>query len=484
MKVLVIGNDGATHAVAWKLSQSPAVRDLYSAPGNYGTNLVGANLDLPVSAPEELAAWAKEQQIDLTVVTSSTALAYGVVDAFRELDLRIVGPSRAAARLGTSRIWAREFLARHYVPAVPAIVCTEIGEAASYVRGLPPEAFPLLLTTETSHDRPSTAHAAPVLALDAETALATVQRVLAPDRHGTVPQIVIETYADDFSLSLLAITDGVTTLPFGAAHCYRRAFDADQGPLVAGMGAYSPVPSIDDEQIERGMDRIIRPILAGLAAEGLGYRGILSVEVALGSSGMQVRDIHTTFGDLEAQVLLPRFEDDLYIALDAAFDAALGELRPFRWSQNVTCGMVLASEGYPGEFETGYGVLGAGDIPSGTQVFHLNTRNPYRRSAAAGVSPKLERASRGAIGRGFSSWFMPSRGRSRKVDAQASQASGDPYSQIITAGGPVLMVVGSGRTLAEARTAAYRGLEPIAFTGCWARQDIGVLDQGVPEART
>jgi phosphoribosylamine--glycine ligase len=271
---------------------------------------------------------------------------------------------------------------------------------------------------------------------------------------------------------VLAIGDGVTVLPIGAAHVDRRAFDGDLGPLVYGMGAFSPAPEFDDALQGRVLDRVLRPIFQGLAAEGIGYIGFLCVDLDLGSSTLHVRDIRTTPAGLEAQVVLPRWEDDLYVVLDAALDAALAELRTFRWRPGVTCGVVVASEGYPGEFETGYGVLGVGDVPSGTEVFHINTRVPSRKGKDQ-VAPKIERASRNTFARGFSSWFVPARGRARRVDTEATQASGDPYSQLITSGGPVLAVVGNGRTLAEARAAAYRGVEAIAFTGCWSRHDIG-----------
>jgi phosphoribosylamine--glycine ligase len=460
--------------VAWKLAQSPAVRGLYTAPGNYGSNLVGANVAIAETDPEALADWAKAEAIDLTVVVAPVAAAYGVVDAFKQRELRIVGPSQAASQIETSRSWAKQFMARHAIPSAPARWFEDAGATAEHVRNVPLDDFPLLLTAERDAEPSS------VLVDDRDSALVQVQRLFSPSPFTPrTRRIVVEPYPRSTPLSVLAIGDGATVLPIGAAQVDRHAFDGGTGPLVEGMGAYSPVLGVDDAQLERVLDRVIRPIFSGIAAEGVGYTGVLCVEVAIGSSSMEVRDIRTVLGGLEAQVLLPRWEDDLYIVLDAAADAALADLRPFRWRPTVTCGVVVASEGYPGEFETGYGVLGFGDMPSGAQVFHLNTRTPQRRGAAQ-VTPKIERAARGNLSRGFSSWFMPSRGRARKVDAQASQASGDPYSQVITSGGPVLTVVGSGRTLAEARAAAYRGVDAIAFTGCWSRHDIGLEGQPPP----
>jgi phosphoribosylamine---glycine ligase len=474
MKALVIGSNGCAHALAWKLAQSPGVTALYSAPGNYGTNLVCANVAIPATEVDALAAWAKEQAIDLTVVASAAAAAYGVVDAFREQELRIVGPIQAAARLQTSRAWAKAFMSRHDIPTAPSHVVANIEEATRYLHGLQPETFPLLLTADGPIDGAEVA-----LASDHETALIAARRILAPARHGPAPQLVIEAYPDGFALSVQALSDGVTTSPIGAVRSYRRAFDGDQGPITPGMGAYTPVPGADDAVIDRVMDRVIRPVIVGMAAEGTPFTGVLCAEVVLGSSDLQTREVWLGFGDIEAQVQLPRWEDDLYVVLDALLDTDLGALRPFRWSQTGTCGVVLASEGYPGEYETGYGVLGLGEVSSGIQIFHINTRDPYQRGSQI-VTPKQERVSRSGLGRGLSSWLIPARGRSRGVDSQAARASGDPYSRVITAGGPVLTVVGRGRTLAEARAAAYHGLEPIVFTGSWSRHDIGALDPGDP----
>lgn len=474
MKALVIGGDGSAHPLAWKLAQSPAVGQLFSAPGNYGTNLVGSNVAIEVGDLDALATWAGETAIDLTVVASPAALAYGVVDVFRERGLRIVGPVGAAARLQTSRAWGREFLARHGVPTGLFASFTDLDAAIGHLRDLESGRFPLLLTAD---DRLGSGER--VLVPDRESALLAARRLLTPTGRRRIDPLVIEPYPGGFALSVLAVTDGTTTLPLGVVHPYRAAFDGDAGPLTAGMGAYSPVPGVDEALIDQVMESAIRPIIDGLASEGMPLIGVLCVEVALQRSGLQVREVDLACGALEAQVLLPRWEDDLYIVLDAAIDGALGELRPFRWNAAYSCGVVVASEGYPGEIETGYGVTGLGDLPSAAQSFHINTRNPYQKPSGT-VLPKLERAPRGGFTRGLSSWIVPSRGRARGVDAQASRATGDPYSQVVTSGGPVLSVVARGRSLAEASDLAYRASDAIEFTGCWSRRDIGRLDAAWP----
>ena len=463
MKALIIGDEGATHAVAWKLAQSPAATTIFSAPGNYGTNLIGANLAISPTDPEALAAWAKEQEISLTAVVSPLAMAYGVVDAFRARGLRAFGPTRAAARLVTSRAWAKGLLARHGIATAPAYLFASPEEAALYVEGLRPEAFPLLLTPEEPIGSGRTR-----LAGDQSSALFILGMLSA--QRGPTTRMLVESYRPGPSVSLLVVADGVTTLPIGVAHVERRAYDGEQGPLTEGMGAYAPVPGLDPGFAARALDRVVRPLLAAMDAEDAPFSGILSLD--LDPDSLEVLSIGPGLGDLAAQVLLPLWEDDLYIAMDAAIDRELAALRPFRFSQSSACAVVAASEGYPGESETGYGILGLGEVGSGAQVFHIGSRNPYRRETEL-LIPKQERDARSGLARGFSSWIMPSRGRSKQVDSQASRAGGDPYSRVVTGGGRVLAVVGKGRTPAEARATAYRGIEAISFTGAWARRDIG-----------
>ena len=463
MKALIIGDEGPTHAVAWKLAQSPAATTIFSAPGNYGTNLVGANLAIPPTDPEALAAWAKEQEISLTAVASPLAMAYGVVDAFRARGLRVFGPTQAAARLVTSRSWAKGLLARHGIASAPAHLFASPQEAARHIQALPPDAFPLLLTPEEP-----TGSGRARLAGDQQAVLSLLD-VLSVQRGPSIPMLV-ESHRPGPSVTLLVVADGVTILPIGTARVERRAYDGDDGPLTEGMGAYAPVPGLDPDFGARALDRVVRPLLTAMEAEGAPFSGILSLD--LDPASLEVLDIGPGLGDLAAQVLLPLWEDDLYIVMDAAIDRELAELRPFRFGQSSACAVVGASEGYPGPSETGYGILGLGEVGSGAQVFHIGSRNPYRRETDL-LIPKQERDARSGLARGFSSWIMPSRGRSKQVDSQASRAGGDPYSRVVTGGGRVLAVVGKGRTLAEARAAAYKGIEAVSFTGAWARRDIG-----------
>jgi phosphoribosylamine--glycine ligase len=203
---------------------------------------------------------------------------------------------------------------------------------------------------------------------------------------------------------------------------------------------------------------------------------VLTADLMLTPAGPRLVGFRTRFAEPEVTALLPRWEDDLYVILDAAADTALGELAPLRWSGDAVCSVVLASAGYPDAYETGYGVLGLGDVGHGALAFHNHTRDPYHKPEYLLVEKIDLSARKVSRGMGFGSWLWPSRDRGKRLDRQATRAAGDPYSQIVTSGGRVLMVVGRGRSLAEARAAAYRAAESVVFTGRTYRDDIGAAD--------
>jgi phosphoribosylamine---glycine ligase len=465
VKALVIGSGGAEHALVRKLAESPAVTTAYTAYGNYGTHLIGVNVNIPPTDPEALAAWAAENAIDLTIANDPTALAYGVVDVFRERGLRILGATRAEARLETSKIWAKAFLVRHAVPTPSARDFTDPDEAAGY---LATAAYPVVIKI----DRPG-ADQNVWLAPDREAAQAIVRRLLAPTRRGPAETVLIEDYVDGRELTILALADGQTTLVLGTAFTYTQLGAADRIVITTGMGAISPA-KITESETEDILYRIIRPILAALAEEGTPYCGPTSVRVSLTRAGPVVLSLRMRFGDPEAQVILPRLQDDLYIMADAAIDGALHDLAAPKISGDIACGVVVASAGFPDHYETGYGILGFAESGNAATIFHCGTRDPYQRPGEL-ITPAFDRTSTGRIGRagGLSSWLIPSRGRSKQIDTQAQRVSRDPYSQVVTSAGRVLTVVGQGKTLLEARRNAYRIAERVSFTGCWSRADVG-----------
>jgi len=422
MKVLVIGQGGREHALAWKLAQSPAVQEIFTAPGNAGTALAGTNIDLPVTASEELADWAADAVIDLTVVGPEAALAAGVVDAFRTRGLRVFGPTRAAARLETSKAWAKDFMVRRHIPTARHREFEQTGEANAYLHSLGSEEYPVVIKVDGLASGKGV-----TIAADQRTALDAVQAGLG--EPGGAARIVIEQFLRGFEVSFLAISDGRHARPLACAHDYKHAHDGDQGPMTGGMGAYSPL-GIEDRLTDEVMATVINPAIQGMAAEGTPYEGILYAGLMLTAEGPIVLEFNARFGDPETQVLLPRWKDDMYAVLVAATAGRLPDLPPFSWDAAATCGVVLASAGYPGAPVIGLPIEGLSPSAPEVLIFHGGTRRNPRTN------------------------------------------------DVCSSGGRVLTVVGRGATVAEARTIAYERAGHIRFEGCWRRNDIGSEEPG------
>jgi phosphoribosylamine---glycine ligase len=465
VKALVIGSGGAEHALTRKLAESPAATTVYTAFGNYGTHLVGVNVNIPPTDPEALAAWAAENTIDLTIANDPTALEYGIVDLFRERGLRVLGATRAEARLEIDKIWAKAFLVRHTIPTPPARDFTDPDQAAHYLASA---TYPLVIKT----DQPGAEENVWVVS-DRDVAQTTAARLLNRGRRGPGRTILVEDFVDGREVTVSALADGQTTRVLGTAFTYTQLGTAGQVVVTTGLGAISPA-QVTESETEEILYRVIRPILAALAEEGTPYCGPISARVILSRSGPVVLSIRMRFSDPEAQVILPRVQDDLYIMIDAAIDGALHDLAAPKVSVDVACGVVIASAGFPDQYETGYGILGFGESGNSATIFHCGTRDPYQKPGDL-ITPAFDRTATGRMGRGggLSSWLIPSRGRSKQIDTQAQRVSRDPYSQVVTSAGRVLTVVGHGKTLPDARRNAYRIVERVTFTGCWSRADVG-----------
>jgi phosphoribosylamine--glycine ligase len=415
MKVLVIGQGGREHALAWKLSQSPSVAAVFTAPGNPGTAQLGTNVDLPVTAATDLADWAARTAIDLTIVGPEAALAAGVADAFRTRGLPIFGPTRAAARLETSKVWAKDFMRRHYIPTAAYQTFEQRDAAITYIRSLGRQDYPLVIKLDGL-----AAGKGVSIAEDEESALQAVHALLAEPPA----RVVIEAFLRGFEVSFLAISDGQTVRPLACAHDYKHAGDGDTGPMTGGMGAYSPV-GFEHALTDRVMATIVEPTIQGMAAEGTPYTGILYAGLMLTAEGPRVLEFNARFGDPETQVILPRWNDDLCKVLATVAAGRLADLPPFSWSESTFCGVVLASPGYPGPLSTGGPIQGLAAADTRSLIFQSGTR----------------------------------------YDAGTRQ--------VHAAGGRVLTIVGKGKNLEEARTTAYHRARQISFGGCWCRNDIG-----------
>lgn len=437
LNVLLIGGGGREHALAWKMADSPLVSRVYCAPGNAGTagEALVTNMEkgpdgrpINITDPQAVLALARHLKAGLTVVGPEDPLAAGVADIFAEAGLALFGPTRVAARLESSKTFAKEFMVRHNIPTARFAVADTIPAAMSAVARF---GLPVVIKADGL-----AAGKGVTVAADLPTAEGAVRAAMQDRVFGdSGARLVIEEALEGPEVSVLALTDGETVLPFPPAQDHKRAFDGDRGPNTGGMGAYCPAPVLSPEEQRFAMDRVLLPTVRGLAAEGTPYRGVLYAGLMLTRDGPKVLEFNCRFGDPETQVILPLLEDDLAELMLSVVHGGNGlgggSLRErggsgLCLSDQSAVSVVMASAGYPGPYEKGRPISGlevAGTRP-GIKVFHAGT--------------KL-----GPNGRG-----------------------------VLTAGGRVLNVVATGPDLAGAVREAYRALALIHFEGAHYRSDI------------
>jgi phosphoribosylamine--glycine ligase len=418
MRILVIGSGAREHALAWKLASESAVREVICAPGNAGMARLTRSVAVDASDPAAVLALAERERIDLTVIGPEQSLERGVADVFHARGRLLLGPSRAAARLETSKVAAKEFMARHGVPTAGFVVC-DTADAALDAIARGHLGLPIVVKADGL-----AAGKGVVVAPDRATAERAVHDAMVERRFGAAGErVVLEECLQGTEASFFVLADGETALPLQSAQDYKRAFDDDLGPNTGGMGAFAPSPLVTDTASRTVMTRIVEPVLAGLQQEGTPYRGFLYVGLMMTADGPQVIEFNVRFGDPEAQVVLPMLEDDLAPLLAAAAAGTMGgatcRLRP-----HPHVGVVLASGGYPGAYRVGKPVGGTEAAEdAGVLVFHAGT----------------------AIQDG----------------------------RMVTSGGRVLTVVAGGADYAAAIARAYDGVSRISFEGMQYRKDIG-----------
>jgi phosphoribosylamine---glycine ligase len=419
MKILVIGNGAREHALAWKLSRESDVTGVICAPGNPGIASVARCLPVDVSAPGELLAIAKSQDIDLTVVGPELPLSRGVVDAFTAAGRAIVGPTKAAAALEWSKSFAKDFMARHRVPTAAFRVCDSAAAALDAIRR-GEFAYPLVLKADGL-----AAGKGVVIAEDRSTAEAVVAAMMVDRRFGDAgDRVVLEEFLVGQEASYFVLADGTNFVQLGSAQDHKRIFDDDLGPNTGGMGAFAPSPLVTPEISRRVVNEIVSPVLAGMAHEGYPYRGFLYVGLMLTADGPKVIEFNVRFGDPEAQVVLPMLDESLAWLLGQAATGVLSS-RPAKFRNEPHVGVVLAAGGYPDSPESGKpidGIDAASEVP-GSIVFHAGT----------------------------------------------SKRDG----RLVTAGGRVLTVVGRSTTFRDAIDTAYAAASRVQFDGMQYRRDIG-----------
>jgi phosphoribosylamine---glycine ligase len=419
MRILVVGSGGREHALAWKLKESPRVREVFVAPGNPGTAEFADNVPIKADDIEGLARFAAEKAIDLTVVGPEGPLTLGIVDLFRERGLRCWGPSKAAARLEGSKVDMKEFLRRHNIPTARFHVFSKSADAIAHINELD---GPCVVKTDgLAAGKGVTVAKGPEQARDA------VIRMMEKHEFGKEAgaRVVVEEVLRGEEISVFAFCDGHNALMLDLVQDHKQALDGDEGPNTGGMGAFSPVPGLVNTRTE---DEIVRRILvqtmSGLVHEGRPYVGLLYMGLMLTDAGPKVLEYNVRFGDPECQALMPRLRTDLLEICLASIEGRLDQL-DLEWDPRTSVCVTLASGGYPGDYKNGLPISGLDDaVARGAIVFHAGTKQ-------------------GADG------------------------------QLATAGGRVLSVVGLGTDLDQARSIAYAGCDSIAFAGKHCRRDIG-----------
>ncbi len=409
MNVLVIGSGGREHAIVDALSRSAQVAKIYCAPGNVGIARQAECIAIRETEIDRLLDFARETQVDLTVVGPEAALAVGIVDAFRAAGLRIFGPTKAAARIESSKEFAKELMSRYGIPTAAYRTFGDYEEARAYVAE---QGAPIVLKYDGL-----AAGKGVVVAQTLEEADAALRDMLLDDKFGD-GRVVIEECLTGPEFSFMCFVSGRKVWPMVLAQDHKRAYDGDCGPNTGGMGAYSPLPFITPEDERFALEHIMQPTAAALVAEGCPFTGALYGGLMKTPQGIKVIEFNARFGDPETEVVLPRLASDIVDIFCAVADGGDAELR---WHDFATLGIVLASKGYPGSYEKGVEIKGL-DTAEDT-VYHMGTR-----------------------------------------------ADGD---RVVTSGGRVLFVLGRGATLAEAHAKALAAVARIDCDGLFHRTDIG-----------
>lgn len=417
-KVLVIGGGGREHAITWKLKQSSGVGRLFCAPGNAGTAEIAENVPIAANDLPALRRFAKKNDVELTVVGPDDPLAAGIVDFFKEEKLRIFGPTKSAARLESSKIFAKELMRRQHIPTALAGTFDRSSDALCFAERM---RFPIVIKADGLALGKGV-----IIAQDAKEAAAAIDAMMNQGQFGEAGRrIVIEEFLHGWECSLHALVDGANYQMLATARDHKRACDGDTGPNTGGMGACSPANRWSAE-LQSQFDReILRPLLAGLSAESAKFCGLLFPGLMITEKGAHVLEFNCRFGDPETQVILARLKSDLFELLQMTIDGKLDKAQ-IEWDTRAAVTVVMASGGYPGKYETGKPIEGlkACEDLEDVHIFHAGTRTEKGKA--------------------------------------------------VTAGGRVLAVTALGVTQARARERAYEAVSRIHFEGCHYRRDIAL----------
>ena len=415
MKLLLIGSGGREHAIAWKLSKSPKVSKIYVAPGNGGTAIENKCENINITDIDELAKFAKEKNIYLTIVGPEEPLTKGITDKFKSEGLRVFGPDKNGAQLEGSKSFSKEFMKKYKVKTAEYEVFTEASPALKYLEDC---AYPVVIKADGLAAGKGVA-----ICQDKEEAVKAINDYMVDDIFkGAGQKVVIEEFLEGVEASILSITDGKTIIPFVSAKDHKQIYDGGKGPNTGGMGVLAPNPYVTEEVQKEFEDNIMANTLAGIQSEKFDFKGIIFFGLMITKKGTYLLEYNVRMGDPETQSVLSLMDSDLFDVIEAAMDEKLSETK-IKWKDEVCINVVLASGGYPKEFKKGYEITIDDSI------------------------------------------------KDRVFIAGAKFEDG----VLKTSGGRVLSVVGSGKTLEIAREEAYSNIEKVQFKDSYCRKDIGIF---------
>jgi len=409
MKALIIGSGGREHAIVDALTKSSKISKLYCAPGNAGIARQAELVNLKDTDVHELLSFAIENKIDLTVVGPETPLSIGIVDAFKEKGLRIFGPNKNAAQIESSKKFAKDLMIKYNIPTAGYEVFSDFNKAFDFVKSRP---FPAVLKYDGL-----AAGKGVVIAETLEEAEIALKDMLVNDKFGE-GKVVVEDYLEGPEFSFMCFVNGTDVYPMVLAQDHKRAFDGDKGPNTGGMGTYGPLPFITEEDKKYALENIMKPTALAMLKEGAPFSGVLYGGLMKTKNGIKVIEFNARFGDPETEIVLPRLESDLF---DIFCGIADGKPVEITWNDFPILGIVMASKGYPGDYEKGHNIKIADQTDA--TIYHMGTT--------------------------------------------------EKDGNILTSGGRVLMVVGKGKDLNEARTKALNAVKNIECDNLFYRTDIG-----------
>ncbi|RMA96128.1 phosphoribosylamine--glycine ligase [Hydrogenothermus marinus] len=420
MKVLVVGNGGREHALAWKIKQSPVVDRLYVARGNAGIWQIAEKVDISPTDIPALVKFAKEEKIDLTVVGPEQPLSEGIVDVFEEENLKIFGHRKSSAILEASKVFAKNFMKKYGIPTAFYETFDNEKDAIDFVKK---QQMPIVIKADGL-----AAGKGVIIANTLDEAIQTIKDMFRGKFGEASKRIVIEEFLDGEEASYIAMVKGEKLVPMATSQDHKRVFDGDKGPNTGGMGAYSPAPIVDEKIEQEILEKIMYPTLKGMKKEGRELCGFLYAGLMIGSKGINVLEFNVRMGDPETQPIMRRLESDLVQHILDILDGNIDKVKP-KWSNKYSIGVVMASKGYPGKYEKGFEITGIEEAEKDPDivVFHSGT------------------------------------------DIKDGK--------LVTNGGRVLTVTAVAETLKKAKEKVYKAVEKIHFKGAHYRKDIG--DKGI-----